>query len=837
VSVKGQSFTGDTTGALVNFGVGTAANIFTSGFTWMVLANTSSQNWGMGGGFSDSVGGTQEGGLLVSASGGGHLFSINDFTNGFPNSGDLADGVWRWYVITKPAGSAHYRYHYADLSTLTWVHGESNSSANQPDRAAVVAFSTWSVYALGFDSGDMAVMAGFNYTMTDQQVQDACTKILRNLYAAAGGAPKIGWSFPEKMYANGALFGDFTQGGGNETLRQLTASSADPPGFDMGIVVEADTAWATAGGGSAVGLNSPSFSCSANSLIVCEAQVDGTGGAPGGWTIGDSLGNSLNWIEIGTVQQGGSGGYVRVWSAFTTSAQSSITANVDFQTNNAKAVKVTTYLGTDPNTPPISQFAGTSATNDATPSVTNTYAGGWIAGSALDWNALGTPTTADQGKGYNVTSLISGISVRETSQRMAGGATVPLDFNAAGTSTPDWAIKMWEIVPVPLPATDSPANAPNMLSEIPPDLFMYLIDEYSNLWATSSATAQVTPETGVGAIGLAGIATATKVAAQTGNVTVGLSAIATAKKVQAQASVATVGFAPYGPTQGIRAKTGLVAVGISGTGAAVHVAKGVANATVGFAEIATAVKKAPQTGIVAVGLSAAATAKKVQAQASAATVGFSGRGTTQKIAKGVANVAVGLSGTGAENKKQAQTGAVFVGFPVYGPTQGQRLQTGRCALGLSGRALAVHLGAPAGSVTVGFTGVGTSKKTVGLVGSGMMGMSGRGAEVKRATPTGVVATGLTGTGTQKHLSAKSGAATLGLSGTSVVGKRITAGASRASFAIVGYGSVFKPTAVDHLHGATLLLAPRPVRIQVSTNAIGLKRSSGPIRIHESDTTQ
>src|SRR6185369_14072898 len=351
MSIKGQSFNGDTTGALVNFGVGAAASVYTNGYTHVVLAKTTRNNWGMGGGFSDSVGGTEEAGLLLSDNTGGRMFSVADFTAGFPDPGVDSNGInddtWRWHAITKPAGSAHYRYHYADLSTLTWVHGESVSSANHADGATVVAFSTWSVYAMGFDSGDMAVMAIFNYTMTDQQVQDACTKILRNLYAAAGGAPKIGWSFPEKMYANGALFGDFTQGGGNETLRQLTASSADPPGFDMGIVVEADTAWATAGGGSAVGLNSPSFSCSANSLIVCEAQVDGTGGAPGGWTIGDSLGNSLPWIEIGTVQQGGSGGYVRVWSAFTTSAQSSITANVDFQTNNAKAVKVTTYLGTD----------------------------------------------------------------------------------------------------------------------------------------------------------------------------------------------------------------------------------------------------------------------------------------------------------------------------------------------------------------------------------------------------------------------------------------------------------------------------------------------------------
>jgi hypothetical protein len=798
MSIKGQSFTGDTTGALVNFGVGTAgaANIFTGAFTWVCLSKYTSQNWGMGGGFSDTVGGTQEGGLLVSAAtGGGHLFSIDDFTNGFPNTGDLAGDVWRWQVITKPAGNAHYRYHYADLSTLTWVHGESVSSANHADHAAVVAFSTWSVYALGFDSGDMAVLAGFNYEMTDQQVQAACTKILRDLKYAAGGSPKIGWAFPQASY-NVATWADFTNGGGDETLRQLTAASADPPNFDFGIVVENDPAWVTAGGGSAVGLNSASFNTSANSLIVVQAHVDGTGGAPGGWTIGDSLGNSLPWIEIGTVQQAGSGGYIRVWSAFVAAAQTGITANVDFQTNNAKAVKVTTYLGTDPAKPPIQKFSGSSATNNLTQNVTNTYAGGWIAGSALDWNALGTPASVDTAQTYNLTSLISGLSAREPAPTMLAGQTVGLNFDAAGSGTPDWAVKIFEIVPL-IPVASAQA-APQIGQIVPWELLKLLIEDaaYGYLSVPASSVTS-NPETGLGALGLSGSGAQVKRATPVGRSALGMSGTAT------EAKTAT--------------PTGRAAIGLAG--------------------IATAAKVMAQSARVAAGLAAVATAKKVAPQASVDAVGLSGAATVKKIATPSTIDAMGLSGSATALKKAPETGAGYIALTPYGPTQGQRPQTGRSALGLSGRAVAGHASTGlVGRSVVGFVGVSAIKKSVGLSGNVAAGLSGRGAQVKRATPSASASVGLTANGTPKHTAGLTGRTALGLSASGTTSSRKPV-SGRTAFGMSGYGVVYKPVSINHLAGATLLLAPGPVRLHTSGNDIALQPSSGPIKLHEATTTQ
>lgn len=823
MSIKGQSFNGDTTGALVNFGVGSAANIFTGAFTWVCLAKFTSTNWGMGAGFSGGgPTGTQQGGLLLSANSGGRLYSINDFTNGFPDPANLAspglsDDVWRWCVITKPAGAAHYRYHYADISTLTWVHGESVSSANQNNQSAINAISTWSVYAMGFDSGDMAVMAGFNYEMTDGQVQAACTRALRDLRNPASGAPLWGTSFPNKSYGLGK-FGDFTQGGGDSTLNQLTAASADPPGFDFGIVVENDPAWVTAGASSAVGLNSASFNTSAGSLIIAEGHVDGTGGSPpGGWTIGDSLGNSLPWIEIGTFQtSGGGGGFVRVWSAYVTAAQTGITVNMDFQSNNAKALKVTTYLGTDPNTPPVSLVGTSSSTNDATPSATNGYAGGWIAGSGLDWNALGTPTSVDQGTGYNISGLISGISVRETTARSTAGNAVPLDFDGFGTGTPAWAIKMWEIVPAPVVVQEAPANAPNMLDEIPPDLFMYLVNEYSNLWATSTPQTQVQPELGTGTLGLSGHATAVKVAPQSGT--------------------ASIGFAPYGPTQGVRAQSGRACLGLSAQAVATKIQAQQGRAMVGLSGTGAAAKKQAQVGTVTIGLVARAVAVKVAPELGRVLIGLSGSGVAVKKQAQTGAVAIGFSGSGVEAKKQPQSGTGYMGFAPYGPTQGQRNQSGRCFIGLGGRGTAVHLGLQAGRTALGLSGSGTGKKSVGLNGTVALGMSGRATVAKRVLPSGAASLGMAGFATAKHISANNGRALLGLSGQAQPGKRLQQ-SGRAFIAFSGSGTVFKPVAIDHDAGPTLLLVgTRPIRIHTGTQ-IGLKRTSKPIRIHETEQTQ
>lgn len=314
MSIKGQSFAGGTDGALVTFDVGNAANLFTGAFTIVCLAKFTASNWGMLGGYSDSVGGTVEGGMLLSNNSGGRLFSVDDFTSGFPAPGDLAspglsDDTWRWLAASKPAGAAHYRYHYADLATLTWAHGETASAADHGDADPVVVFSTWLVYAMGFDSGDMAALAAFDSDLstggtTDAAIEAACTQLAQDL---ADASPAIGWLFPEATA--GSAVEDFTGGGGDETGRQLIATSADPADFDFTIAgtdatINATTIAATAA------LPAPASITAVSNATVTPGRIAASAALPaltasGGATVAPGRIAATAALPAGTVSAAG----------------------------------------------------------------------------------------------------------------------------------------------------------------------------------------------------------------------------------------------------------------------------------------------------------------------------------------------------------------------------------------------------------------------------------------------------------------------------------------------------------------------------------------------------
>jgi len=241
MSIKGQTFTGSYAGgARVDFGVGTAGldAVFASGYTIAVLAKTTSTNFGLIGAYSDSAATTPVRELFITNNSGGRLFGTSDFSSGFPQVGStypqdpdgISDGVWRWHVMSKQTGSAHYEMSYADLATLTWNHGEGSGAANHPDVATpALMFTTWSIYPLGFDAGDHAVTCIWPSYMDSADIEASCTLLAADLYNVV--APKGGWLFNEAN--SGSAIVDFTGGGADETSRQFIAASADPPGFSF----------------------------------------------------------------------------------------------------------------------------------------------------------------------------------------------------------------------------------------------------------------------------------------------------------------------------------------------------------------------------------------------------------------------------------------------------------------------------------------------------------------------------------------------------------------------------------------------------------------------------
>ena len=255
MSIKGQSFNAPwATGARIDFGVGTGglASVFNGAFTIAVLAKMTSPNWGLLGAYSDLTATSVVRQFFVANNAGARMFGDGDFSSGWPlnppDTDGINDDVWRWHVVSKAAGAAHYKMSYADLATLTWADGEGTGAANHGDVATPAQmFSSWAIYPLGFDAGDQAVVAVWGQAMTPAQIHASCTAAASNLYTVA--SPKGGWLF--KQSVAGSAIADFTGGGANEISRQFLATSADPPGFnfslgptvaDLPVATETDTA-------------------------------------------------------------------------------------------------------------------------------------------------------------------------------------------------------------------------------------------------------------------------------------------------------------------------------------------------------------------------------------------------------------------------------------------------------------------------------------------------------------------------------------------------------------------------------------------------------------------
>ena len=243
MSIAGTSFTSAFSGgAHMDFGVGTAGldTVFASDYTIAVLSKFSSSNCGFLGAFTDTTAGTAIREFFISNNSGGRMFGDGDFSAGFPDPGTvgspgLADSTWRWHVMSKATGSAHYKMNYADLSTLTWVDGESVSAANHSDNATAAGmFSTWAVYPQGFGSQDIAAICVWPSQLTTGQIHSSCTQ---NAYSLKGSVtPIAGWLFPQASIGSAGSVLDFMGGGANEISRPNITTSTDPASFNFSLV-------------------------------------------------------------------------------------------------------------------------------------------------------------------------------------------------------------------------------------------------------------------------------------------------------------------------------------------------------------------------------------------------------------------------------------------------------------------------------------------------------------------------------------------------------------------------------------------------------------------------
>lgn len=161
---------------------------------------------------------------------GGELFGSGDFSNGYPLNSVLGS-TWYVAVITKPAGSAHYRCHlwpYASNGSGVFDHGEASNAANHGDGSSITQIRIGQGDTRG--NGSIAVVGVWNTELSDAQIN---TLRSGNLSAWSALSPAELISLQNWDGTNGA-----TAVVGTSAKTGITGTvgvGANPPGFNFAL--------------------------------------------------------------------------------------------------------------------------------------------------------------------------------------------------------------------------------------------------------------------------------------------------------------------------------------------------------------------------------------------------------------------------------------------------------------------------------------------------------------------------------------------------------------------------------------------------------------------------
>lgn len=206
----------------------------TGGYTIVVLTNPTSTpsglvEWLNGGGA------ITRGSLLLYN---WRLFGQGDNSEGYGPVGPPAPG-WQLWAITKPNGSAHYRFHrwnYAPDGSGTMVHGESVGAADHDngliaDTIRVGDFGNGSIGAAGL----IAAAALWDRALSDSELETLVSNRLADWHALSPnfGVDLSGW--------DGAS-GDVVFAGASARIAKqgTVAAGGNPSGFDFSVDVPPD---------------------------------------------------------------------------------------------------------------------------------------------------------------------------------------------------------------------------------------------------------------------------------------------------------------------------------------------------------------------------------------------------------------------------------------------------------------------------------------------------------------------------------------------------------------------------------------------------------------------
>jgi hypothetical protein len=206
----------------------------------------------------------------------------------------------------------------------------------------------------------------------------------------------------------------------------------------------------SAAGGNQDSGTSASFTPPANAWVYLSACINSNSGATPTFTgsVSNTGGGLSAWTLVDQ-HTNASGGAAAVWRAFVNSSVATTVTidvlNVGSGTNGADAAAwVDVWTGADSSQSGAATANNQSTTQNISPTVTTTRAGSQVAGVAVDWAALGNPTSTDTIDPYTVATQTSGGRAYKASNSGAPGS-VAVNFNAAASS-PAWSYVLYEIL-------------------------------------------------------------------------------------------------------------------------------------------------------------------------------------------------------------------------------------------------------------------------------------------------------------------------------------------------------------------------------------------------------
>jgi hypothetical protein len=214
----------------------------------------------------------------------------------------------------------------------------------------------------------------------------------------------------------------------------------------MAITVQTAAARVQGTGSPTVTTTTDSFTPAAGELMVAVVVSDTSGAASANTsTCSDTQGET--WA-LRTDSWGGTGGLVQIWTVTATAATArTVTVVGDINGANVVLQSLQVYLVAGQHASPIGQVnEGTSSANAITPTLwTSTVANAFAFVAAVDWNALGAPSSSDlTAVAFHAAGNISGLHGYKDCGS-TGSETANID--GSGTSAADWHWCSLEILP------------------------------------------------------------------------------------------------------------------------------------------------------------------------------------------------------------------------------------------------------------------------------------------------------------------------------------------------------------------------------------------------------